>query len=368
MVSFVATRPLADFEAYRQRMARFMYYSGSSMEPVFAAAKIIQKRVLFAEGEDDRIMRAAQVIVDENLARPVLVGRAEVIALRIQTLGLRLTPGTNCDIVNFDNDARYEEAWREYYDLMRRTGVTQPLAREAVRTRATLFAAMLLRRGDVDAMICGTSGGFFDHLKYVRQVIGPRRGVHTLGTMNMLIVGGRQLFICDTYVNPDPSPEQLEELTLLASDGLRRFGLIPSVALLSHSSFGSADSPSAQKMRKTLALITQSAPDLAVEGEMRGDAALSKRVLDRIFPDSALKADTNLLIMPNLDAANIAYNLLRVAASGGVTVGPILLGTDKPVHILTQTATVRGILNMTALAAVDATQISTRATTKLAAE
>jgi malate dehydrogenase (oxaloacetate-decarboxylating)(NADP+) len=368
MDSGVATRPLADFEAYRQRMARFMYQSGSSMEPVFAAAKITQKRVLFAEGEDDRIMRAAQVIIDENLARPVLVGRAEVIGLRIHSLGLRLAPGTNCDIVSFDNDARYEEAWREYYDLMRRTGVTQPLAREAMRTRATLFAAMLLRRGDVDAMICGTSGGFFDHLKYVRQVIGQRRGVHTLGTMNMLIVGGRQLFICDTYVNPDPSPEQLVELTLLASDGLRRFGLSPSVALLSHSSFGSADSPSAQKMRKTLALIAQSAPDLAVEGEMRGDAALSKRVLDRIFPDSALKADTNLLIMPNLDAANIAYNLLRVAASGGVTVGPILLGTDKPVHILTQTATVRGILNMTALAAVDATQISTRATTKLAAE
>jgi malate dehydrogenase (oxaloacetate-decarboxylating)(NADP+) len=368
MDSGVATRPLADLEAYRQRMARFMYQSGASMEPVFAAAKITKKQVLFAEGEDDRVMRAAQLIVDENLARPILVGRASVIDDRIRSLGLRLSPGSNCDIISFDNDVRYEQAWREYYDLMRRAGVTQPLAREALRTRATLFGAMLLRRGDVDAMICGTSGGFFEHLKYVREVIGLQRGVRTLGTMNMLILGGRQLFICDTYVNPDPSPEQLSELTLLASDALRRFGLIPSVALLSHSSFGSADTPSAQKMRKALALITQSAPDLAVEGEMRGDAALSKRLLDRVFPDSALTADANLLIMPNLDAANISHNLLRVAASGGVTVGPILLGADKPVHILTQTATVRSILNMTALAAVDAAQAGMTTMTKLAAK
>ena len=368
MDSGVATRPLADLEAYRQRMARFMYQSGASMEPVFAAAKITKKQVLFAEGEDDRVMRAAQIIVDEGLARANSGGAPAVIDDRIRSLGLRLSPGSNCDIISFDNDARYEQAWREYYDLMRRAGVTQPLAREAVRTRATLFGAILLRRGDVDAMICGTSGGFFEHLKYVREVIGLRRGVRTLGTMNMLILGGRQLFICDTYVNPDPSPEQVSELTLLASDALRRFGLTPSVALLSHSSFGSADTPSAQKMRKALALIMQSAPDLAVEGEMRGDAALSKRVLDRVFPDSALSADTNLLMMPNLDAANISYNLLRVAASGGVTVGPILLGTDKPVHILTQTATVRGILNMTALAAVDAAQASMTTMTKLAAE
>jgi malate dehydrogenase (oxaloacetate-decarboxylating)(NADP+) len=246
--------------------------------------------------------------------------------------------------------------------------VTQALAREAMRTRPTLIAAMLLRRGAVDAMLCGTSGAFSGHLNYVLKVIGPRQGVCTLGTMNMLILGGRQLFVCDTYVNPDPSPEQLAELTLLAAEELRRFGLIPSVALLSHSSFGSADTPSAQKMRNALALIQEAAPDLAVEGEMHGDAALAKQVLDRVFPGSGLTADVNLLIMPNLDAANIAYNLLRVAASGGVTVGPILLGADKPVHILTQTATVRGILNMTALAAVDATQTNARAMMKLAAE
>ena len=367
MDSGVATRPLADLEEYRQRMARFMYQSGASMEPVFAAAKNARKRVALAEGEDDRVLRAAQVIVDEALARPVLVGRAEVIGARIQSLGLRLKPGNDCDIVSFESDARYDAAWREYYRLVRRSGVTQALAKEAVRNRSTLIAAMLLRRGDVDSMLCGTSGAFYDHLKYLRQVIGPREGVHTLGTMNMLIVGGRQIFICDTYVNRDPSPEQLAELTLLAAEEIRRFGLTPNVALLSHSSFGSVDAPSAQKMRDALSLIQTEAPDLSVEGEMHGDAALSKRVLDRIFPDSSLTTEANLLIMPSLDAANISYNLLRVAAAGGVTVGPILLGAAQPAHVLTETATVRGILNMTALAVVDATQINTR-TTKIAAE
>src|SRR4249919_2491031 len=358
MDSGVATRPLADLEAYRQRMARFMYQSGSSMEPVFAAAKTAQRRVAFAEGEDDRVLRAAQVIVDEGLARPVLVGREDVIGERIGSLGLRLAPGADCEIVSFDSDARYEETWREYYGLARRSGVTQTLAREAMRTHPTLIAAMLLRRGAVDAMLCGTSGAFSGHLNYVLKVIGPRQGVCTLGTMNMLILGGRQLFVCDTYVNPDPSPEQLAELTLLAAEELRRFGLTPSVALLSHSSFGSADTTSAQKMRDALELIRDAAPDLAVDGEMHGDAALAKQVLDRVFPGSDLAADVNLLIMPNLDAANISYNLLRVAASGGVTVGPILLGASKPAHILTQSATVRGILNMTALAAADAIEIN----------
>ena len=255
MDSGVATRPLADLETYRQRMARFMYQSGSSMEPVFAAAKTAQRRVAFAEGEDDRVLRAAQVIVDEGLARPVLVGRVDVIGERLQSLGLRLAPEADCEIVSLEGDARYEETWREYYSLVRRSGVTQTLAREAMRTHPTLIAAMMLRRGAVDAMLCGTSGAFWGHLNHVLKVIGPRQGVCTLGTMNMLILGGRQLFICDTYVNPDPSPEQLAELTLLAAEELRRFGLIPSVALLSHSSFGSADTPSAQKMRNALALI-----------------------------------------------------------------------------------------------------------------
>jgi malate dehydrogenase (oxaloacetate-decarboxylating)(NADP+) len=368
MDSGVATRPLTDLEAYRQRMARLVYQSGASMEPVFAAAKIAHKRVAFAEGEDDRVLRTAQLIIDEGLAIPVLVGRADVIESRMDGLGLRLRPGSNCEVVNFETDTRYEETWRDYYQLVRRDGVTDAMAKDAMRNRSTLIAAMLLRRGDVDSMLCGTSGAFYEHLHYVCQAIGPRPGVRTWGTMNMLVLGGRPLFICDTYVNRDPIAEQISELTMLAAEEVRRFGLMPSVALLSHSSFGSTDSPSAQKMRDALKLIHKAAPDLAIEGEMQGDAALSKRILDRVFPDSQLIADANLLIMPNLDAANIAYNLLRVAAGGGITVGPILLGAARSAHILTQTATVRGILNMAALAVVDAAQTATLTLARLAAE
>jgi malate dehydrogenase (oxaloacetate-decarboxylating)(NADP+) len=368
MDSGVATRPLTDLEAYRQRMARLVYQSGASMEPVFAAAKIAHKRVAFAEGEDDRVLRTAQLIIDEGLAIPVLVGRADVIESRMDGLGLRLRPGSNCEVVNFETDTRYEETWRDYYQLVRRDGVTDAMAKDAMRNRSTLIAAMLLRRGDVDSMLCGTSGAFYEHLHYVCQAIGPRPGVRTWGTMNMLVLGGRPLFICDTYVNRDPTAEQISELTMLAAEEVRRFGLMPSVALLSHSSFGSTDSPSVQKMRDALKLIHKAAPDLAIEGEMQGDAALSKRILDRVFPDSQLIADANLLIMPNLDAANIAYNLLRVAAGGGITVGPILLGAARSAHILTQTATVRGILNMAALAVVDAAQTATRTLARLAAE
>ena len=368
MDSGVATRPLTDLEAYCQRMARFMYQSGASMEPVFAAAKTAPKRVAFAEGEDDRVLRTVQVIVDEGLAIPVLVGRADIIESRMDSLGLRLRPGSNCEVVNFETDTRYDDTWRDYYQLVRRDGVTEVMAKDAMRNRSTLIAAMLLRRGDVDSMLCGTSGAFYEHLHYVCQAIGPRPGVRTWGTMNMLILGGRPLFICDTNVNRDPTAEQISELTMLAAEEVRRFGLVPSVALLSHSSFGSTDSPSAQKMRDALKLIHKAAPELAVEGEMQGDAALSKRILDRVFPDSQLTCDANLLMMPNLDAANIAYNLLRVAASGGIAVGPILLGAARSAHILTQTVTVRGILNMAALAGVDAAQTATQTLAKLAAE
>jgi malate dehydrogenase (oxaloacetate-decarboxylating)(NADP+) len=368
MDSGVATRPLADLEAYRQRMARFMYQSGASMEPVFAAAKAIRKKVAFAEGEDDRVLRAAQVVVDEGLAMPVLVGRTDVINASLERLGLRLRSGIDCEVVNFETDSRYEDAWRNYYGLVRRSGVTQNLAQEAMRNRSSLIAAMLLRGGEVDSMLCGTSGAFYEHLGYVRQVIGLRDGVRTCGTMNMLVIGGRPLFLCDTYVNQNPSAEEIAELTLLAAEEVRRFGVVPSVALLSHSSFGSSDSPSSCKMRDALALLHQSAPDLAVDGEMHGDAALSKRILDRVFPDSRLTTEANLLLMPNLDAGNIAYNLLRIAAGGGITVGPILLGAALPVHILTQTATVRSIVNMTALVAVDAAQSVARAITRMAAE
>ena len=354
MDSGVATRPLPDLDAYRQRLARFVYHSGTSMEPVFEEAKRAPKRVVYAEGEEERVLRAAQVVVDEGLARPVLVGRPDIIAARIENLGLRLTLGTNCEVVNVLKDARYREVWTEYYSLVRRKGVSQAIAKEEARSRPTLIGAMLVRRGDVDAMLCGTYGTYTEHLRYVRDVIGLRPGVKTLAAMNMLMLPNRQIFICDTYVNQDPSAEQIAEMTLLAAEEVRRFGLVPSVALLSHSSFGSSDARSAQKMREALALIEAAAPGLDVDGEMQGDAALSKPTLDSVFPGSRLKTEANLLIMPNVDAANIAFNILKMAGGEGITVGPILLGAAKAVHILTPTASVRRIVNMTALAGVDA--------------
>ncbi|HXJ81373.1 MAG TPA: NADP-dependent malic enzyme [Candidatus Methylomirabilis sp.] len=354
MESGVASRPLPDLDAYRQRLARFVYRSGTSMEPVFEEAKRAPKRVAYAEGEEERVLRAAQVVVDEGLARPVLIGRPDVISARIEHLGLRLQLGQNCEVVNVLSDPRYREVWTEYYGLVKRKGVSQAIAKEETRSRPTLIGAMLVRRGDVDAMLCGTYGRYTEHLRYVRDVIGVHPGVKTLAAMNMLMLPDRRIFICDTYVNQDPTAEQVAEMTLLAAEEVRRFGLIPSVALLSHSSFGSSDSRSAQKMREALALIEAAAPDLEVDGEMQGDAALSKPILDSVFPGSRLKTEANLLIMPNVDSANIAFNILKMAGGEGITVGPILLGAAKAVHILTPTASVRRIVNMTALAAVDA--------------
>ena len=353
MDSGVATRPLQSLDTYRERMARFVYHSGNSMKPVFEAARLAPKRVIYAEGEEERVLRAVQVAVDEGLARPVLVGRPEIIARRIDALGLRLKLGVNCEVVNIAGDARYPELAAEYYALGRRRGITESIAKEAVRSRASLVAAMLLRRGDVDAMLCGTIGTFDEHLAYVRDVIGQRRGVLTLAAMNMLMLPNRQIFICDTYVNRRPRPEDIAEMTLLAAEEVRRFGLTPIVALLSHSNFGSSPAPEAELMRRARAILVEHDPDLVVEGEMRGDAALSKVVLDDVFPGSRLATDANLLIMPSVDAANISYNLLKIAAGNGITVGPILLGTAKPVHILEPAVSVRRIVNMTALAVVD---------------
>jgi len=355
MDSGVATLPIADMDEYRRRLRRFVYQSGSSMEPMFAAAKKAGKRVIYCEGEEERVLRAAQVVVDEGLARPVLIGRREIIAERIRKFGLRLILDDNCECVNVLEDPRFRDTWTEYYNLVKRKGVSRAVAREEMRSRATLIGAMLVRRGDADGMLCGTYGPYADHLKYVREVIGLRPGVHTLAAMQMLILPGRQLFVCDTHVNIDPTAEQVAEITLLAAVELQRFGLKPCVALLSHSSFGSSNAPSAQKMRDALQIVQERAPDLAVEGEMQGDAALSKAILDREMPESALPVEANLLIMPNVDAANIAYNLLRVAAGGGITVGAILLGAARPVHIMTPSSTVRRIVNMTAVTAVDAT-------------
>ena len=354
MESGVASRPLASLEAYRQQLARFVYHSGNSMKPVFEAAKLAPKRVIYAEGEEERVLRAVQVVVDEGLARPVLVGRADVIAKRIDALGLRLRLGQGCEVVNILSDPRYPQVVAEYYQLGRRKGVTESIAKEAMRSRTSLIAAMLLRRGDVDAMLCGTVGTFDEHLGYIDDVIGRRPGVRTLAAMNMLMLPSRQIFICDTYVNHHPRPADIAEMTLLAAEEVRRFNLKPIVALLSHSSFGSSTAPEAQLMREARALLSERDPDLIVEGEMRGDAALSKVVLDDVFPGSRLPSDANLLIMPSVDAANIAYNLLKIAAGSGITVGPILLGAAKPAHILEPAVSVRRIVNMTALAAVDA--------------
>jgi malate dehydrogenase (oxaloacetate-decarboxylating)(NADP+) len=354
MDSGVATRPIADLNDYRRQLRRFIYQSGRSMEPVFDVARSAPKRVLYAEGEEERVLRAAQVVIDEGLARPQLIGRADVIALRIRQYGLRLSPGENCEVINILDDPRYHAASNEYHQRCKRMGITRAQAREDMRTRPTVVAATLLARGDGDAMLCGATGIYSGHLRYVRNIIGLKPGVATLAAMQMLILPGRQLFICDTHVNRDPDAQQIAEMTLLAAEEVRRFGLTPAVALLSHSSFGSSDAPSAQKMRDALELVLARAPDLEIEGEMRGDAALSKDVRDVDFPDSRLTHDANLLVMPNIDAANITYNVLRITAGSGITVGGILLGAAQPVHILTPAATVRRIVNMTALAAANA--------------
>jgi len=361
MDSGVATRPITDMPAYRQRLSQFVYQSSSSMQPLFAAAKHAPKRVVYAEGEDERVLRAAQVVVDEGLGHPLLLGRPEVIAQRLAEFGLRLEVGKDCDTVNPLDPAVYGDAADAYFDLNRRNGVSRPVARVEVRSRATLLAAMLVRQGKADAMLCGTFGSYGEHLRHVRDVIGMRPGTKTLAAMQMLMLPGRQLFIVDTHVNRDPSAEQVAEITVLAAEEVRRFGATPSVALLSHSSFGGSDAASAVKMREALVLIKARDPQLAVEGEMRGDAALSKTILDREFPDSNLTTEANVLVMPNVDAANISYNLLRIAAGNGITVGGILLGAARPVHILTPSSTVRRIVNMTALAVVDATSQRTAA-------
>ena len=354
MESGVATRPIPNIETYRDRLNQFVYQSGLIMKPVFAAAKQAPKRVVYAEGEDERVLRVAQVVIDEGMARPILVGRPEVVERRIDRLGLRLKKGVDFDLVDPGNDPRYREYWNAYHRLAERKGVTPEIAKLDMRRRATLIGAMLMRRGEADAMLCGLVGKYQSHLRYIDQVIGMRAGVKNYAAMNMLILPRRTVFICDTYVNFDPSAEEIAEMTILAAEEIRRFGIAPRVALLSHSSFGGSDMPTAIKMRAALALIEKAAPNLEVEGEMHGDAALSEEIRARVFPNSRLKGDANLLVMPTLDAANIAFNLLKTAAGDGITVGPILLGAAKPAHIMTSSATVRRMVNMTALTVVDA--------------
>ncbi|UEM24295.1 NADP-dependent malic enzyme (plasmid) [Skermanella mucosa] len=354
MKTGVATRPITDMKAYRDQLGGFVYRSGTVMQPVFAAAAELRKRVCYAEGEDDRVLRAAQVVVDENLARPILVGRTHVIEQKMRELGLHIQAGKDYDVADFDDDAMINEAAELYYQLRRRRGLTSNFAVAEMRRNSTLIGAALVRQGKADGLLCGTSGPYATHLGYVADVIGLQEGTRNFAAMNLLMLPGHTLFICDTSINPDPTAEQIAEFTLLAAKEVQRFGLTPRAALLSHSNFGSADTPSAIKMRQALGLIQGMAPDLEVDGEMHADAALAKHTLDRIMPDSTLTCEANLLIMPNLDAANITFNALKAVAGQGVTVGPILLGAAQPVHILTPTSTVRRIVNMTALTAVDA--------------
>ncbi len=354
MASGVATRPIADLDAYRERLNQFVYQSGLIMKPVFAAAKQAPKRVVYAEGEEERALRAAQVVVDEGIARPILIGRPDVIEMRIEQLGLRIRREQHFDLVDPGNDPRYRGYWQEYHRLAERKGVTPEIAKLDMLRVRTLIGAMLIHMGAADAMLCGILGRHLGHLRYIDEVIGKRPGVRNFAAMNLLLLPRRTVFICDTYVNFDPSAEQIAEMTILAAEEIRRFGMTPRVALLSHSSFGAGDTPTAAKMRAALALIERMAPSLEVEGEMHGDAALSDEIRMQVFPRSRLKGQANLLMMPTLDAANIAFNLLKTAAGDGITVGPILLGTRKPVHVLTPSATVRRMVNMTALTVVNA--------------
>jgi len=357
MESGVATRPIADFDAYRQQLSQFVFKSGLVMRPVFAQARSDPKRVIFSAGEDDRVLRAAQIILDEGIARPILIGRPGVVRRRAERLGLRFQPGVDVELVDPSSDPRYDKYWGAYHEMMERRGVTEPTARNLVRSSPTLIAALAVKLGDADAMIAGAYGRFRTHLAHVRDVIGLREGAKNMAALSLLVMPTRALFIADTYVNVDPDPETLAEITLLAADEVLRFGLQPKVALLSHSSFGSSEHASARKMAAAVKILHERAPTLEVDGEMHGDAALNVEIRNSVFPRSRLKEMANLVVCPSLDAANISFNLLKEAADG-LHIGPILLGTDLPAHVLTPSVTARGILNMTALAVVEAQRLA----------
>ena len=358
MDSGVAKRPLADIEAYREQLSEFVYHSGLAMKPVFNAARKNPARIVFSEGEDERVLRAVQTVVDEGLAKPILVGRPDVVEMRINRAGLRIRPGVHFELINPGSDPRYKELWEAYYEIMHRQGVSVDYAKLEVRRRTTLIGSLLVQLGYADGLLCGTFGKHALHREFVESVLGKRKGVSSYYAMNMLLLPQRTLFICDTYVNYDPTAEQVAEMAILAAEEIRRFGIVPKVALLSHSSFGTDNTPTAVKMRNALAILREKAPELDVEGEMHGDAALSESIRQTVFPKSRLKGQANLLVMPTLDAANIAFNLLKTTAGDGLTVGPLLLGAEKPVHILTPTATVRRLVNVAALLSVEASQNS----------
>jgi len=353
----VATRPIADLAAYAESLQQFVYRSGTFMKPLFSVAKAAPmeaKRIVYAEGEDERVLRAVQVVVDEKLARPILVGRPAVLEKRIEKFGLRLKLGEHVDVINPDYDARYREYWQAYYELGMRKGVTVDMAKLEMRRRHTLIGAMMVKKGDADGLICGTYGTTQMHLHYIDQVLGKRAGSNVYAAMNFLITQDRQLAIVDTHVNENPNAAELAEITVMAAEEMERFGLHPRAALLSHSNFGTYNSESARKMRSVLPLVQAAKPNLEIDGEMHGDTAIEAKVRMKIMPHSALTGDANLLVMPNIDAANISYNLVKSAAGNGIAIGPVLLGCARPVHILTPSSTVRRIVNMTALCVVDA--------------
>ncbi len=355
--SGVASRPIEDLAAYTERLQQFVYHSGTFMRPMFQIAKkapAAKKRIVFAEGEEERILRAVQVVVDEKLAKPILVGRPLVLEQRIAKFGLRMKMDVDFEVINPEFDERYRDYWQTYFQMTKRKGVTEQYAKLEMRRRLTLIGAMTIHKGDADGMICGTYGTTALHLDYIDQVLGKRKGVNVYAAMNALILPNRQVVLVDTHVNENPDAEQLAEITILAAEEMRRFGLLPRAALLSHSNFGSSNSASAQKMRAALEIIRQRAPELEVDGEMHGDTALDSKLLKHFMPDSPLTDAPNLLVLPNIDAANISYNLLKMSSGHGIAIGPVLLGCAKPVHILTPSATVRRIVNMAALCVVDA--------------
>ncbi len=364
MDSGVATRPIADFDAYRQTLSQFVFRSGLVMKPIFERARRSKQRLIYAEGEDERVLRAVQVVVDEGLARPIVVGRPKVIQTRIKRLGLRIALGSDFEIINPQSDPRYDSYWKAYHKLLRRKGVSPDRARTVVRTNSTIIAALAVHLGDADAMICGVEGRYGRHLEYVRNVIGLAPGVHDVSALSLLILSSGTFFLADTYVTPDPTADEVVEMTVQAAAHLRRFGIEPKVALLSHSNFGSGTTASARKMQAAIKRLHREHPDLEVEGEMHADSALSPELRARVFPNSRLEGKANLLILPTLDAANIAFNLVK-AMGDGLSVGPILIGTRAPAHILTPSVTARGVVNMSAIAAVDAQDRATeRAKTK----
>ncbi len=359
MASGVATRPLADLDAYREQLQQFVYHSGTFMKPIFATAKKANAsgapvRIVFAEGEEERVLRAAQVTVDEGIARPVLVGRPAVIERRLERFGLRMRPGADFEIVNPEFDPRYRDYWQSYHRITARRGVTEHYARIEMRRRHTLIGSMMILKNEAEGMVCGTFGTHGLHLRYIDQVLGRRPGAGVYAAMNILMLPGRTVALADTHVNVDPSAEQIAEIAEMAAEQLRRVGISPRVALLSHSNFGTSDAPSAAKMRQALDILRSRAPGLDVDGEMHADCAVDAEIRRQIMPFSTLKGDANLLVCPGIDAANISYNLLKTISGNNVAIGPFLLGVSRPVHILTPSATVRRIVNMAALTVMEA--------------